>query len=349
MLQDKQQQPKKKNMTEPAPNQTGSAPLPAKAKTPSNALKEKAPTQSAAPALRKKVSFPDNLTRGRGTSYSPPNDKVVRFSHSLLHGKEPSHSEGNTKRDPPGASSDANRTTQIQEDDSNVRQSALDKQINHMAKVTKDTAAEQATATESDVDLESDDSFTDLVSPIEVSETLEAGPRPHRCGLDPVRLRHPTHQFGHRDNPIGPTTSKRSSGSTQVQASGSGGGSRSDLADGEPSSEGFEFSSRKHNNIPERHVGFDELEPSKRLGTATAPTYNHRGHRLRSNPTHASILRHSLRRSWPEPLFIFKDTTATTPRPDRPMPTFALRERSESQNNIRASGKSRVNAKSMQE
>lgn len=309
--------------------------MPAKAKTSSTTIHTQPPSQSAPSTLKKKVSFPDTLTRGRGTSYTPPeDDKAVRFSTSLVRGEGPSYNERNVKRD---ASTNGRRASPPQRLDSNVSQLTPDERLNDIAMEIGDTSDDQATSLAFDVESESGDSFTDVVSPIKAVEAVKTEPGPRRYECDPDYHRHLTYHSGHRVHSGGTTTSKRSSESKQVKVADSHGGYYvSDVLDDEPSPAGFDTSNKRRNSIPGKHTSYRGLETSKRLGTATAPTYNRRGHRLRPSPIDTSILRQSSCRSWPEPVFIWEDTTTTSVL-GRPTPTFALRERSESQKNIQAS------------
>ncbi|KAL8754132.1 MAG: hypothetical protein Q9199_004551 [Rusavskia elegans] len=342
----KDQPDKQQQKTGLASKQAESAPLPAKAKTSSTTIHTRPPCQLAPSTLKKKVSFPDTLTRGRGSSYTPPeDDKAVRFLTSLVRGEGPSYNERNVKRD---ASTNGRRASSPQRLDSNVSQLTPDERMNDIAMETGDTSEDQATALAFDVESESDDSFTDVVSPIKAVEAVKTEPGPRRYECDPVYHRHPTYHSGHRGHAAGTTTSKRSSGSMQVKVSDSHGGYYvSEVLDDEPSHAGFDLSNKRRNSISGKHTSYSGLETPKRLGTATAPTYNRRGHRLRPSPIDTNILRQSSRRSWPEPVFVWKDTTTTSVL-GRPNPNFALRERSESQKNIQASGR-RIIAKSSQQ
>ncbi|KAL8674855.1 MAG: hypothetical protein Q9168_000741 [Polycauliona sp. 1 TL-2023] len=334
MPQNKQQ----KKKTEPVPDQKGPSPY-AKLKTAPKTLHSQAPHQPATPTLKKKVSFPDILTRGRGTSYTPPeDDKAVRFSPSLVRGEGPSYSERDIKRDSSIASNNDHRVSNTRKDDSRASQSLPDEPLNLTTMEIEDTVDDQAIAAESEAECESDDSFTDIVRPINADEAFKIGPTQHYI-----------HQSGHQGHFGERIISKRSSGSMQLGASDiRKSGCMSNVVEGESFPQGRDESNKRHVSLPKSHASLDRLNTPKGLGTAAAPTYNRRGHRLRLSPGHTSVLRQLPRRTWPEPLFIFRDKTSTTSRSDRSKPTFALRERSDSQINAGAPGRS-VIAKSLRQ
>ncbi|KAL8659853.1 MAG: hypothetical protein Q9226_000218 [Calogaya cf. arnoldii] len=329
---DKQQ---KKKKTEPGPKHAESAPLP-KVKTPTPTIHTKTTSQPTPPSLKKKVSFPDTLTRGRGSSYTPlEDDKAVRFSTSLVRGEGPSYNERVVKRDASNLSTNDRRASSPQRHDSDVSQSVLDERLNDIAAEVVDAPDDQPTATEFDIEFDSDDSFTDVVHPIKAVEAVETAPV-HGC--DPVHHRHHDRHCGQRSHLPNTLTSKRSSGSIKARISDNHGSYMPEVVDNGLSSVGFGSRHKTSNSIPERDLSFSELDSSDRVGSATAPTYSRRGHRLRPSAVNTSILGRSSRRSWPEPIFIWKDTT-TTSGLGGPNPSFALRERSESQRNIQASGR----------
>lgn len=278
------------------------------------------PAAIATPSLKKKVSFPDNLTRGRGTSYTPPeDDKVVRFSTSPARGEGTSYNERTVERD------------------SSIK-----------GRRASNTYVDHASTMDFDAVTASDDSFTDVVTPIRLIEASKTEPRPQSRGLRPVHQRQRTWSFGPQDRSAGTSAAQESSGSIRANFSDSHGGYMLDSRDHGPSHAKFD-SSEKRRNIPEQHTSFSGLGTSRQPGTASAPTYNRRGHRLLPDPIDTSVLHQSSRRSWPQPIFVLKDTTAITSRLGRPKPAFALRERSESQNNIQVSGRPIVAKSSRQQ
>ncbi|KAL8870221.1 MAG: hypothetical protein Q9198_007683 [Flavoplaca austrocitrina] len=261
------------------------------------------PAAIAIPSLKKKVSFPETLTRGRGTSYTPPeDDKVVRFSTSLVRGESTSYNEGNFERD---SSIKGRRTSNAY--------------VDHASPMDFDAATA------------SDDSFTDVVNPIRFIEGSKTEPRLHTSGFRPVHQRQRTWSFGPQDRSAGTSAAQEFSGSIRANFSDSHGGYMLDSRDDGASCAKF-VSSKKRRNTPEQHTSFSRLGTSKQPGTASAPTYNRRGHKLRPDTIDVSVLHQSSRRSWPQPIFVLKDTRATTSRLSRPKPAFALRERSESHN-----------------
>lgn len=254
------------------------------------------PAGIATPSLKKKVSFPDTLTRGRGTSYTPPeDDKNVRFSTSLVRGQGPSYNERYVERD---SSIKGCRASNAYED----------------------RAATMGFDTES----ASDDSFTDVVRPINMVKASKTEPRPQSSRPRLVHQHQPTWSLGSQDRSVGTSAAQELLGSIQANFSDSHEATRAKFD-----------SSKKRRNIP---TSFSGLGTSTQPGTASAPIYNRQSLKLRPNPIDASIVHQSSCRSWPQPIFVFEDTTATTSRLSRPKPAFALRERSESQNNIQVAG-----------
>lgn len=333
-----QPQHKEQKETGPASKQAEPIPLvwlPAKAKTLSTTIHTQPPSQSAPSTLKKKVSFPDSLTRGPGTSYTPPEgERALRSSTSLVRDEAPRDDGRNVKRDLSTATNDGRRASSPRKLGSNVSQVPPDERL---ALDIGDTPEYQATAFEFDLESESDDSFTDVVNPIKAVETFETetGPR-----------RQPTYHSGHK---VAETmTSRRSSRPMQTKVSdGQSGYYMTEALDNEPSPTSFDISNKRCIGIPEKDRSYCGIETSCQ-GTATASSYNRRGHKLRPSPTDTGILRQSSGRRWPEPLFIWEDTTATSVM-GRPNPTFALRERSESQKNSQASGRSPIVKTSQQQ
>ncbi|KAL8858630.1 MAG: hypothetical protein Q9178_004924 [Gyalolechia marmorata] len=333
--QPKDKQHKKK--TELAPKLAGSAPLPAHVETRTHT---QSPSQPVPPTVKKKVSFPKNLNRGLGTGYTPPeDDKGVRFSTSLVRGEGTSYNE-NVRPDASNFS-----ISRRQSQDAIGSQLIPNERLNDNVMGVGAASGDQTTATELDVTSESDDSFTDVVNPIRIVETPEPGPRPNEFDLG--YHGHPIHHPGRHNHLAGTTISKRPFGSTRVKVRDNPDDCISEVGDVTPSHASLETPNKRHNSISGRDTNFGGFSTLKRRGTATAPTYNHRGHQLRPRSIDTGVLGTSLRRSWPEPIFIWKDAT-TTPMPGRQNPAFALRERSDSQKNIQTSSRP-VIAKSWQQ
>ncbi|KAL8910387.1 MAG: hypothetical protein Q9171_004296 [Xanthocarpia ochracea] len=335
---DKQQ----KQKIELAPKLAGSAPLPAHVET---RTYTPSPSQPVPPTVKKKVSFPKNLNRGHGTSYTPPeDDKGVRFSMSLVRGEGPNYNEQNVRPDASDVSMHGRRVSSQQSQDANGSQLIPKERLNDNVMEVGAASGDQTTATELDVTSESDDSFTDVVNPIKIVETPEPGPRPDEFDLG--YHGHPSHHR-HQDHLAGTTILKRPFGSSRVKVRDSPDDCISEVGDVTPSHASLETQNKRHNSISGRDTYFGGFPTLKRRGTAKAPAHNHRGHQLRSPSIDTGVLGTSLRRSWPDPIFIWKDTT-TTSMPGRQIPAFALRERSDSQKNIQTSSRP-VIAKSWQQ
>lgn len=342
-----QPQHEEQKKTVPASKQaepTSLVSLPAKAKTLSTTIHTPPPSQSAPSALKKKVSFPDTLTRGPGTSYTPPEgDKALRSSTSLVRDEAPSGNGRNVKRDLSTTTNDGRRASSPRKLGSNISQLPPDERL---ALDIGDTPEDQATAFELDLESGSDDSFTDVVNPTKAVETCKTDTGPRRKEFEPVYHNQPTYHSGHEGEET--MTSKRSSRPMQAKVSaGQSGYCMTEVLDDETSPMSFDSSNKRCVSIPEKDRSCCGIETS-RQGTATAPTFNRRGHKLRPSPVDTGILRPSSGRRWPEPLFIWEDTT-TTSVTGRPNPTFALRERSESQKNSQASGRSPIAKTSQQQ
>ncbi|KAL8923423.1 MAG: hypothetical protein Q9172_003120 [Xanthocarpia lactea] len=339
--QPKDKQQKKK--TELAPKLASSAPLPAHVETRTHT---QSPSQPVPPTVNKKVSFPKNLNRGHGTGYAPPeDDKGVRFSTSLVRGEGPSYNEHNVRPDASDASMHGRQVSSQQSQDANGSQLVPKERLNDNAMEVGAASGDQTTSTELDVTSESDDSFTDIVNPVKIVDTPEPGPRPN--GFDLGYHGHPSHHHGHHDHLAGTAISKRPFGSRRVKVRDSPDDCISEVGDVTPSHARLEIPNKRQDSISGRDTNFGGFSTLKRRGTATAPTHNHRGHQLRSRSIDTGVLGTSLRRSWPEPIFIWKDAT-TTSMPGRQNPAFALRERSDSQKNIQTSSRP-VIAKSWQQ
>ncbi|KAL8783292.1 MAG: hypothetical protein Q9213_004726 [Squamulea squamosa] len=318
------QRDKQQKKVEPAAKQAASTPLPAHVKTPKPTAHTQSPSQPTPPNLTKKVGFPKNLTRDRGSSYSPPgNDKAVRFSTHLVRGEGSDYSDHNIDRDGSDVVSHCHRVSPQQTPKSTIRNSTPSKQVKHNSMEINGRSKHLADAMDIDVRSESDDSFTDHVDVINIVKT-----EPEPKGFDP--------EYDRRLTDI--TTSRKSPESMCANVSDSSGGFILGSSDNRSYSAHNGTPQKRRNSLPRRDMIFRRNESLNRKGTPTAPTYNRRGHRLRSNPTDNDVLGHSSRRSWPEPIFVWKDRTRTTVL-GRQDPAFALREKSDSQNNIQSSGR----------
>lgn len=313
---------KKKNEQAPtqAPTQARSPPSPANIKGTSSHTQSSG--QPVPPTLTKKVSFPQVLTRGRGMSYSPAEDeKAVRFSKSLVRGEGPTYNESIVRRDSSDASAPGRRVSPRRGTTISINESVPIEQLRDTAMINVGESDGEAVMMDSDLDSESNASFTDVVVPLK--RPVETEPAPRRRSFDA--------QY-HRPS-AGKSTTRRIPGSMQVNVSGSRHDDRSEVDDKENYAAGFDAKLAKRGSRPWRPTSSGRLDTSQRKGTATVPTYNGRGNRLRANSDDEGMLGSLPRRRWPEPIFIWKDETGNS-MPGHQNPLFALRERSDSQTNI---------------
>ncbi|KAL8769409.1 MAG: hypothetical protein Q9209_004637 [Squamulea sp. 1 TL-2023] len=336
LTDDVEQRDKEQKKAEPAAKQAAFASFPTHVKKPKTTTHPQSPSQPAPPNLTKKVSFPDSLTRGRGTSYSPPgNDKAVRFSTSLVRGEGSDYSDRDIDRDKSVALSHGLRVSPQQRPKSTIGHSTSNQQVNENTMEISEESEHQADVMDIDIRSESDQSFTDLVDVINVVKT-ESEPQQRRSGpgYDPRSNR----DFGHRHITDTPTWNKPLE-TMRAKLSDSDGGFIAGSGDDQSYPAHSRTPHKRRSSLPRRDTIFGTYESSIRKGTPIAPTYNCRGHRLRSNPSDNNLLGYSLHRSWPEPIFVWKDRTRT-PVLGHPDPAFALREKSDSQNNVQSSGRS---------
>ncbi|KAL8812034.1 MAG: hypothetical protein Q9200_001333 [Gallowayella weberi] len=283
-----------------------------------------ASSQVTHPALKKEVSFSNNLTRGRSMSYSPHEDeKGVRFSTSLVRGEGSGYNDSTEGRNSSHASAPGHPESSRRAMIDSTSQSVPTKQFNHAALGNIVQPENEAAATDLDIHTESDDSFTDIVIPLK--RTVETEPKPRRHSFDPPSYRHTA----------GKNISARPPGSMQVNVSASRDGYTSDFDDKKDYAAESHGRDKRRKKLDREHTSFGKFDVFTRKETGTtAPTYNRRGHRLQPHSVEEGLLGNLSSHSWPEPIFIWKDGQNTPSVPGRSKPMFALCEKSESQNNI---------------
>ncbi|KAL8701134.1 MAG: hypothetical protein Q9201_005075 [Fulgogasparrea decipioides] len=283
--------------------------------------------------LSKRVSFSDQVTRGPGRSYTPPIDeKRVRFSDELVRGEGAGYSNLSPSKSEvypyATAAFEAPKTTRRASPPKKVRFSIDASASTKDLKPGNMGIKKQSTAREVSTDLEimsdSDESFTDIVIPVTApAESRPQRPnrsiRPHRPSagpMDSARLRKfmPGYAFAVGD------TFHSATGTTESHI------------------DNLTAANTRRNSITEALPALEQLDEGRRQGTAAVPVYNRYGHRIRAPSVDTNMFDGSARSSWPEPVFVFRGSNAASV-PGRAPPVFVLRDRSNSRNNVEASGR----------
>ncbi|KAL8711757.1 MAG: hypothetical protein Q9220_003928 [cf. Caloplaca sp. 1 TL-2023] len=278
----------------------------------------------APPRLKKRVSFSDTLTRGRGKDYSPPAEgKAVHFVTSPVRGKGAEynnlrpknsenflfrrHSTGNSKY--PKSS----RHTSIeQEKASSSDQSASAQLSDSDGMGVKGQRGKCEAPPDFDVGSDSDASFTDIVTT--VKQPVDAREPLHRR-LDTSTRHRPKSEIGSAQllESLHGTVPEEVRGFQSEPGDNESYVDRLTNANTRKNSPYFGIPEAKVMNLPER--------PDK----AKAPLFNRYGHQLRAASDGTATLAHSVRRSWPLPVFVWR-TRSGIETSGRTNPIFVLRD-----------------------
>lgn len=312
-----------KKQAEPAPKQIQSVPLPATHK--SNPAS--APTQRVSQTVKKAVSFSDKLTRGPGRSYTPTADeKAVRFAATLVRGEGSEYGDLSPRKSEvyPFDHSTASTVERLHNygcqspccaSKSSLGKSVSTKALQSVNMGLSNPSETRNKQTESDMESDSDDSFTDIVTPSVLAEENSLQRRVAGSGY-------------HRQSE-GATSSTRASRSTQGQFSDGQSGFLSDFSEDESYIAAVTTENTRRNSLSEGPANLSGLNARMRGYTATAPTLNHYRYRLRANSLGSSVFDQPTRRSWPQPVFVWRGKNPPTVF-GRPSPVFALRNTSNS-------------------
>ncbi|KAI4128927.1 MAG: hypothetical protein LQ338_002479 [Usnochroma carphineum] len=290
---------KAEKQTEPARKKTRNAPLPPTHTTnPVQSLSESAPR-----SRERRVSFSDQL-RGPGKSYTPPpsDEKSVRFAPSLVRGEGSGYnnlSPGKSEVFPFHYSSKGSSA----QSSHGASKSSTGQPASTKDSQTVKMRAREPTATrdeQADVNIasDSDDSFAEVVMPAKPVK-------------DRVSQRHNA-ALRHHGQPAETGASHRFSRSMQAPFRARQEGWQSEIGDHESFVDAVTIENTRRNSLTNR--------------------------RLRINSAGSSALEASIRRGWPQPVFIFKGKTPPNV-PSRKGPVFVLRGRSNSKSNVDASSK----------
>ncbi|KAL8953822.1 MAG: hypothetical protein Q9222_000331 [Ikaeria aurantiellina] len=278
----------------------------------------------APPHLKKRVSFSDTLTRGRGKDYSPPaGKKAVQFITPPVPGEgaehnnfRPKNSENSLVRrhstGTPRYPRSNSHTFSQQETASNPRQSGSTQHSDSDNMSVKGQRGKHDAPVEFDLDSDSDASFTDIVT----------------TARESVDVRQPLHRhpdISAHPRPKHETGSARLSSPLLGTAPQETTGFQSEIGDNESYVDRLTSTNTRKNypyfDVPE--VKF--LRLPKRPDAEKAPFLNRYGHRLRAASDSTAALANSVRRSWPSPVFVLR-TKSGNEGPSRTGPMFVLRD-----------------------
>ncbi|KAI4207436.1 MAG: hypothetical protein LQ346_000565 [Caloplaca aetnensis] len=294
-----------KKQTETIRKKTKTAPLPAT----HTVEPAQAPTQREPRTLERRVSFPDQLTRGRGRSYTPsPSDgKAVRFSPFLVCGEGSSLSASNFAvhpftHNPKGSAKPSQNTSQASPhrvSKPNGKEPVFTEGLESVSMGTKELSRMRDQQADSEIASDSDDSFTDVIV---VPAKPDKDSKSHRRDASP--------RYGH--HPAVATASNRFPRYMHAPSTARQLGYQSEIGD--------------HDS----YIDAVTTENTRRNST---------GSRLSSTSTTGfHNLDASTYQSWPGPVFVYKGNTPLAVA-GRQSPVFVLRDRSKSKINVDASGK----------
>ncbi|KAL8637417.1 MAG: hypothetical protein Q9228_005305 [Teloschistes exilis] len=294
--------------------------------------------QDVFPKLKKKVSFPPNLTRGKDRSYSPPlsdqrevrfsednseEEKSVRFSDELVRGKGPEYSSvtpSKSEKYPFFTAAFGSRKKQRQTSPpaplkssiANRKASKIEKKKATMGGQKYGKAREELEEFNGLSD--SDSSFTEFASGAQPTiENEQSGHRPTTTSRG-QSLRVPTSLS---------VPSKYVPGRGWVQR----GDTKSETKTMESYVEYVTARNTQLNQASERNIGLERAEQERRHGAAPIPDYNSYGFRIRPDAADFHRLHGTASSHWPLPVFVRRSSGDST-GPDRPQPNDVLGERS---------------------
>ncbi|KAL8722812.1 MAG: hypothetical protein Q9225_000761 [Loekoesia sp. 1 TL-2023] len=312
-----------KQQPEPAQKQIESVPLPAT----HTINPAPAPTQRVSQTVKKAVSFSEKLTRGPGRSYTPPtNEKGVRFAATLVRGEGSAYGDLSPRKSEvyPFDHSTASTVERSQSpghqspscaSKSRLGKSVSTKPLQSINMGSSDQSETQKTQTAFDTESDSDDSFTDIVTPSVLAEENA--------------LQHRAASSRYHRNSEGTTSSTGLSRSMQGQFSGGQSGSLSKVGEDESYIAAVTMENTRRNSLSEGPPNLSGFNAHMRKYTATAPSFNRYSYRLRANSIGSSVLGQPTRRSWPQPVFVWRGKNPPTVF-GHPSPVFALRNNSNS-------------------
>ncbi|KAL9586636.1 MAG: hypothetical protein Q9212_000771 [Teloschistes hypoglaucus] len=301
------------------------------------------PKQDVFPKLKKKVSFPRQLTRGKDRSYTPPlsdqeqdrfsedtnpseEEKSVRFSDELIRGKGPEYSSLTPRKSGKypffttafGSRKEQRQTSPpapLKSSIANRRASKIGKKKATMGDEKRGEARDELQ--EFDIQSDSDSSFTEFAPG--APPTIE----------NEQSRREPT--TTPRGQPLrGPTNSsmplKYVPGRGWVQR----GDAQTDIGSMESYVEYVTARNTQLNQASERNLGQERVEQERRHGAAPIPDYNSYGYQIR--PDAADFNNGAPSSRWPLPVFVRRGSGTST-GPGRPQPNVVLGERSSARHN----------------
>ncbi|KAI4106444.1 MAG: hypothetical protein L6R37_002135 [Teloschistes peruensis] len=325
---------KKANLT-PSQTQSASASYSSDA---SSTSQVKPPKQDVFPKLKKKVSFPPNLTRGKDRSYSPPlsdqrevrfsednseEEKSVRFSDELIRGKGPEYSSvtpSKSEKYPFFTAAFGSRKKQRQTSPpAPLKSSIADRKASKIEKKKATMGGQKYGKAREELEefnglSDSDSSFTEFASGAQPTiENEQSGRKPTTTSRG-QSLRVPTSS----SVPL-----KYVPGRGWIQR----GDTQSETRTMESYVEYVTARNTQLNQASERNIGLERAEQERRHGTAPIPDHNSYGFRIRPDAADFHTLHGTASSHWPLPVFVRRGSGDST-GPDRPQPNDVLGERS---------------------
>ncbi|KAL8691031.1 MAG: hypothetical protein Q9218_003653 [Villophora microphyllina] len=361
------QRDKAQKKVKPAPLQIQSTPSSSTTSIDAD-LRAKPLRQDELPRLKKKVSFPPRLTRGKDRSYTPPpseekevrfsedtnsssEEKSVRFSDELIRGKGPEYSDLTPRKSEKypfiTAAFDSRKGHRQVSPPAPLKPSIAKPEASKSVKKANEPAKKASEATKKSTEptkkatmgikkhgkVRKEPQEFDILSDSDDSFT------------DATTLAAPTIENEHprrasatvpRRRPVAmPTSSsvplKYIPGRGWVQWTET----QSEIGTIDSYVDYVTTQNTKRNEVSERNPGLERIELERRNGAAPIPEYNRYGHRIRSNTVNTNMYDPSMNSRWPPPVFVMRGRNNATV-PGHPPPVFVLGERSNSRRNSAA-------------
>ncbi|KAI4197641.1 MAG: hypothetical protein LQ350_005796 [Teloschistes chrysophthalmus] len=303
------------------------------------------PKQEVFPKLKKKVSFPPKLTRGKDKSYTPPlsdqkqvrfsedttpseEEKSVRFSDELIRGEGPEYNNLTPKKSekyPFFTTAFGSRKKQRQTSPpaplkssiANREASKIGKKKTTMGDKKHGIARDELE--EFDILSDSDSSFTEFAPGAPPTIENEQSRREPITTPRGQPLRMPTNS----SVPL-----KHVPGRGWVQR----GDAQTEIGSMESYVEYVTARNTQLNQASERNPGLERVEQERRHGAAPIPDYNSYGYQIRPNAADSNTFNGAPSSRWPLPVFVRRGSGSST-GPARPQPKVVLGERSSARHN----------------
>ncbi|KAL9031934.1 MAG: hypothetical protein Q9196_000068 [Gyalolechia fulgens] len=313
-----------KNEAAPTPKPNKTVPLPATHEcNPASVTNRRVPQ-----TLKKAVSFSDHLNRGPGRSYTPPLDvRAVRFAPALVRGEGSGYSDlsptgseiypfDRSTANTIGLSEDPGQKSSRRASKSTLGKSASTKHSQSANMGVKDRSEPRSRQLDFDFASDSDDSFTDFVIPIALtddnaSQYRDADLRHHRHSS---RMSSSKHISSGNSGSMHGKFGKFSSGQYGLQ---------SEIGEDESYIAAATTENTRRNSLSQVSANRGKFNRHAGKDTTTASKSNRYGHTLLTNSLGSSIFDQTIRRTWPQPVFVCRCTNLPNVA-GRQNPAFAM-------------------------